>query len=281
MTKWFQVVNAFKGNKKVLCAIRFCKIGVLHDYFKYNALDNRLVLGYGLEDIDYFGELEEGLTERFDGRLSTSPISTVGLEIIDRLILSLRQPKDALILNFLKHAFTNCLNLQYFKVSNFLLIQGHPNQRNSDLDETQNNLNMVHFICGAPNNNMLHVISEYLRNIEVLVFGSRSSSDNLILSLTYFINLKRSYLIIQGISEPLYVKFEYLDGKEQSYYYYDGSLIREDKQDSSYSCRSFTFICKRDTRFTVCVGSNESLLNFCIDTIQGDCHSISAILVFT
>ncbi|GAA5811279.1 hypothetical protein MFLAVUS_004712 [Mucor flavus] len=268
MTKWFQVVNAFKGNRKVVCTIVFRKIGVLHDYFKYNSLDNRLVLGYALEDVDYFGELEEGHTEHFDGRLPTGPISTVGLETIDRLILNLRQPEDAFILSFLKYAFTNCLNLRHLKVSSYLHIQGRPNQRNGDLDDIQNNLNMAHFICGAPNNNMLHVISVYLQNIEILVFGSNSSSDNLILRLTCFKNLKQSYFIIQDISKPLSVKFEYPDGKEQSYYYYDGSLIREDEHDASYSCQSFTFVCKRDTNFTVCFGSNESLMNFCIDTIQ-------------
>ncbi|KAG2230554.1 hypothetical protein INT48_009894 [Thamnidium elegans] len=287
MTKWFQVVNAFKGNKKALCTIVFRKIGVLHDYFKHNSLDNRLVLGYGLEDVDYFGELEEGHTEHLNGRLEEfalppRPISTAGLETIDRLTLSLsvRFLEDNFILNFLKYAFTNCLNLQYLKVSNYLQIHGCPDQVCGDLDDIQNNLKMVHFLCGAPTDGMLDMISAYLPDIEILIFGS-IGVYNVIMDLTPFKGLKQCYFIVQQVStdscKSVFINFKYPEGKQQ-WYYYDGTRKEfsavQDKQSLGYYNQSFTFICNKDINFTACSDSNEGLVNFDIKKLPDCCFHI-------
>ncbi|KAI8051764.1 hypothetical protein BDF21DRAFT_432099, partial [Thamnidium elegans] len=124
MSKWFQVVNAFKGSKKALCTVKFCGTSSSQDYFKYNALDGQLVLAYVLEDEDYHGlenEIQDVYNEidhrerediyNYDREdvdyyrrhdygpiystneslqgfpLPTSSISTIGPEIIDRFEL--------------------------------------------------------------------------------------------------------------------------------------------------------------------------------------------------
>ncbi|GAA5801385.1 hypothetical protein HPULCUR_006831 [Helicostylum pulchrum] len=320
MAKWFQVVNAFKGNKKALCTVKLCGTSPSRDYFKYNALDNQLILAYTLEDIDYrrlenadynvyYNEREDadyyeredadyyerediGYYEREDvyydereydihiyrsyetlseSAFPASFISTIGPEIIDRLELNLEKVSDNFVTKFLEYVFLSYINLQYLKVTDYFQIQGRSNHRNEELNSIRNNLKMVHFLSGTSTNNILNIIFKYLPDIEVLVLGNHSRY-NWNLDLTLFKSLKRCYVIIQHTSnhncEALNIKFDYTDGKKRRYYY-DGTaektLVREDIQRTIRLCRSFIFTCKKDTEFTVCFGSDESLLNFNID----------------
>ncbi|KAI9261841.1 hypothetical protein EDC94DRAFT_609038 [Helicostylum pulchrum] len=277
MAKWFQVVNAFKGNKKALCTVKLCGTSPSRDYFKYNALDNQLILAYTLEDVDYrrlenadynvyYNEREDadyyerediGYYEREDvyydereydihiyrsyetlseSAFPASFISTIGPEIIDRLELNLEKVSDNFVTKFLEY---------YLKVTDYFQIQGRSNHRNEELNSIRNNLKMVHFLSGTSTNNILNIIFKYLPDIEVLVLGNHN--------LTLFKSLKRCY--------ALNIKFDYTDGKKRRYYY----DVREDIQRTIRLCRSFIFTCKKDTEFTVCFGSDESLLNFNID----------------
>ncbi|KAI8051721.1 hypothetical protein BDF21DRAFT_404257 [Thamnidium elegans] len=289
MTRWFQVVNAFRGNKKTLCNVKFCGSSSSQDYFKYNALENQLILAYGLEDIDYYAREDGGHTFLSYGSLSefalpTRYISIIGPEIIDRLELKLGHMVDDFVMKFLRYAFKNCINLKHIKVAECLLIQACRNRRNNELNDIRNNLNMVHFLNGAPANNLFKLISIYLPDIEVLILGSRSIFD-LTFDLTVFKSLKRCYFIIQQIpsySGSVTIKFEYTDGKKQRYYY-DGKvqkiLVREDIQRTSYPGRSFTFSCEKDIEFIVCFGSDQSLLEFDVDKLQGSCYRIPTYLI--
>ncbi|KAI8051761.1 hypothetical protein BDF21DRAFT_468569 [Thamnidium elegans] len=302
MSKWFQVVNAFKGNKKALCTVKFCGTSPPQDYFEYSSSDKQLVLTYGLDDVDYYGlenEIEDADYYRRRGYgsiygayeslpefpLPTISISTIGPEIIDRLELDLNKVADDFIMKFLKYVFINCINLQYFKVTGCLQIQGCPNQRKNGLDGIQNNLKMVHFLSSAPANNLFKTISTYLPDIEVLVLGSRGRFNSN-LDLTPFKCFKKCYIVVQQTSndkcEALNIKFKYTDGKKQ-WYYYDGTvkkaLVRQDIRSTIYLCRSLTFTCKKDTEFNVCFGTDKSLLNFDIDKPHVSCYCIAMDLI--
>ncbi|GAA5811280.1 hypothetical protein MFLAVUS_004713 [Mucor flavus] len=291
MIRWFQVVNAFRGNKKAVCNVKFYGSSSSQDYFTYNASENQLVLSYGLEDIDYYGREEDGNIYQFYGSLSefalpTRPTSIIGSEIIDRLELNLGLTTEAFVTNFLIGVFINCVNLQYLKVTDYLQLQASRTRRNNELNGIRNNLKMVHFLNGAPTSNLFKVVSTYLPDIEVLVLGSRSILD-LKLDLTVFTSFKRCYFIIQqtpSYCRSVTIKFEYTDGKKQRYYY-DGKvrkiLVREDIQTAiidGYPGRSFTFTCEKDIEFTVCFGSNESLLEFDVDKLRGSCYRIPTYL---
>ncbi|KAI8051736.1 hypothetical protein BDF21DRAFT_468550 [Thamnidium elegans] len=302
MSKCFQVVNAFKGNKKALCTVKFCGTSPPQDYFEYSLSDKQLILTYGLDDVDYYGlenEIEDADYYRRRGYgsiygtyeslpefpLPTISISTIGPEIIDRLELDLNKVADDFIMKFLKYVFINCINLQYFKVTGCLQIQGCPNQRKNGLDGIQNNLKMVHFLSSAPANNLFKTISTYLPDIEVLVLGSRGRFNSN-LDLTPFKCFKKCYIVVQQTSndkcEALNIKFKYTDGKKQ-WYYYDGTvkkaLVRQDIRSTIYLCRSLTFTCKKDTEFNVCFGTDKSLLNFDIDKPHVSCYCIAMDLI--
>ncbi|GAA5811321.1 hypothetical protein MFLAVUS_004754 [Mucor flavus] len=340
MTWWFQVVNAFKGDKKALCTVKFCGTSSSQDYFKYSALDNQLILAYTLEDVDYraleninyneseyvyyneredanhyvredeideavhyeredvyysereyeyYSEIDEAdfyesenvyYGERgYDSHiyrpceslsksaLPISFISIIGPEIIDRVELNLEEVSDNV----------------YLKVTGYFQIQRRPNHRNEELNGTQNNLKTLHFLSGAPANNILNSIFKHLPDIEVLVLGTRGKYNSS-LDLRQFKSLRRCYIIIQQTStyncEALTIKFNCTDGKKRQYYY-DGAvkktLVREDIRGSIRICRSFTFTFEKETEFFVYFDSGESILNFNIDKHPDSCIPVNFI----
>ncbi|GAA5801350.1 hypothetical protein HPULCUR_006796 [Helicostylum pulchrum] len=290
MTRWFQLVNAFRGNKNALCTVKFCGTRSSQDYFTYNVLENQIILSYGLEYIDYHGREDGDHIYRFYRSLSEfalpiRSISIIGPEIIDRLELNLGRTADGFVMKFLRYAFINCINLQYLQVTDYLQIRACRNQRNNELKGIRNNLKAVHFPTSAPINNLIKVISTYLPDIEVLVLGSRNIFD-LKLDLTVFTSLKRCYFIIQQAHSyrgSVTIRFNYTDGKKQRYYY-DGTvqqiLVRKDIQgDISNPRQIFIFDCEKDIKFTVCFGSEQSILEFDVDKLQGICYRIPTYLI--
>ncbi|KAI8051763.1 hypothetical protein BDF21DRAFT_498290 [Thamnidium elegans] len=276
--KWFQVADAFKGNKNVLCSVKFCKPNSLQDYFEYSSSDKQLTLTRGWTAAHDILE-GDSFTYRYNAPLSDLPfptafISTILPGIINRLDFDLggMSVHDEVV--YLKYALSNCINLHYLRIGEYTKIQGCPNQRNSEVDSILISSKMVYFICSEPTADALSVISSYLPNIELLVFANYSN-DNVTWNLTYFKNLKRCYFLIQTITaynrEPLLFKFEYTDGKEQSYYYENGSLVRQIKRPFR---TSYTIICKKDTDFTLCFELNKNLWNFDIGKLQENRYRI-------
>lgn len=117
MNQWFQVANAFKGNKKALCTVKFYGANSLQDHFKYSSLDKRLIFDFELAAVDIFkeeGDPEHGFFRRFSKFISPNrSISTIGPEFVDCLELNLGKQEDYVVLAFLEYALINYINLQY------------------------------------------------------------------------------------------------------------------------------------------------------------------------
>lgn len=278
MTRWFQLVNAFKGGKKAFCNVKFCGSGRMQDHFEYDALEKQLYLVYGFEDAENYENEDPFLSFTLPDR----SLSNIGPEIINQLKLSLSEQVDSNALNFLEYGFKNCINLQYLEVESYLVIQGYTEEKNGAVDGIQNDLDMVHFQSGVPTVDVLDMIYTYLPNIEVLIFGSYGSNYTMKLDLTRFESLKRCYFLLQQACTDIYrsasINFEYQGGKEQGYYY-DGRSkkysVVQNKRTFGYYCQYFTFLCNNnDIEFTVCSDSKYSLLNFNIDKLPDSCYHI-------
>ncbi|KAI8047778.1 hypothetical protein BDF21DRAFT_206394 [Thamnidium elegans] len=139
---------------------------------------------------------------------------------------------------------------------------------------------MVHFLSGPPTDDVLDVISTYLPDIEVLIFGS-VKKYNVIMDLAPFKSLKRCYFVIQQSStnshKSISINFKYPDGKEREYYYNSKRKkfsAAQDKRSTSYSRQPFSFLCNKDVEFTVCFVSIYGILNFNIDKLPDSCYHI-------
>ncbi|KAI9261885.1 hypothetical protein EDC94DRAFT_659618 [Helicostylum pulchrum] len=278
MTRWFQLVNAFKGSKKAFCDVTFCGSARMQNTFEYDTLNNQLSLVHGFDDAEDYDD-KEPILLKFT--LPDKSIATIGPEIINRLELRISSVwVDFNILNFLEYGFKNCINLQCLEVESYLVIQGCTEEKIGAIDDIQNNLNMVHFQSGAPTTDVLDMLYTYLPDIEYLIFGSADSNYTMRLDLTPFKSLKRCYFILQqdSMDKSASINFEYQDGKEK-WYYYDGKSkefsVVQDKLTFGYYCQSFTFLCNNnDIEFTVCSNSNYSLLNFNMDKLPDTCYHI-------
>lgn len=141
LTKLFQAVDAIKWSKSVSCDITFVGFHVeVFDQFMYISSDKRISLVYGLDGGNF--EDEEPLT---DFPIHNRSILNVGLESVDRLVLDIEN-YDSNVMKFLKYAFTNCVNLLYLKIPDYLEIQKCPGHAVSELGSLENNLRMINFL---------------------------------------------------------------------------------------------------------------------------------------
>ncbi|KAI9362730.1 hypothetical protein BD770DRAFT_407819 [Pilaira anomala] len=268
--KWFQMANAFKGKKKVQTISKFyCISDTLREGFKYNKLNNRITLFYGIEEKD--------ITNR-EKNIFYSPaklVPSIGAEIITHLNLSswsiMRD--EEFIHHFLKFGLTECTNLEYFNLSSYLILDRLPRKEtNNSNGGTQNNLRMAQFRI-EPSTGILEVVSTYLPNIQIIVLEGQELYK-LDMDLTRFKKLEYFCLYVNQPFNPMAISFEYIDRSKQNYYLGENSKRVEyrnfDSYEHYYCQQTFAFKCEKTIHFTVCFAPVGKRLNdFDIEKFEG------------
>lgn len=119
MTLFFQVLNAFKGDKRVLCSANFSDNKPLHKTMTY--LNGVLEIDYGLDDQDIHehdnqDDTTEGLN--FELFVPDKTVSNIGLEIINRVKFELYTRDNQLSASkVLTYSLTHCPYLQYVEMN--------------------------------------------------------------------------------------------------------------------------------------------------------------------
>ncbi|GAA5801348.1 hypothetical protein HPULCUR_006794 [Helicostylum pulchrum] len=225
-------VDAIKWSKSVSCDITFVGFHVeVFDQFMYISSDKRISLVYGLDGGNF--EDEEPLT---DFPIHNRSILNVGLESVDRLVLDIEN-YDSNVMKFLKYAFTNCVNLLYLKIPDYLEIQKCPGHAVSELGSLENNLRMINFLS-------IEASNKYFTCFDWTM------------DLTCLKSLDRCYCSVDQYSmspfaPDLSIKFKYLDGNQKLYYYNTKRKKFLAKKGKQNTLQLYTFICEKGIDFVI------------------------------
>lgn len=271
LKKWFQLANAFKGKKKVQTIAKFYRItNTLREGFKYSKLNNTITLFYGIEEEDTTNR------ERNIFYSSVKLVPSLGAEVITHLNLSAwwsMMREEEFIHHFLKFGLTECTNLEYLNLSNYVILGRLPSKETKVSNGgTQNNLRMAQF-CIGPSTGVVEVVSTYLPNIQIIVLGGQELYE-LDMDLTRFKKLEYFYLYVNQLFNPMAISFEYIDRSKQNYYLGNNSKRVEyrnfDSYEHYYCRRTFAFKCEKTIHFTVCFAPAGKRLNdFDIEKFEG------------
>ncbi|KAG2214331.1 hypothetical protein INT47_000887 [Mucor saturninus] len=200
-TIFFTLLNAFKGDKQLYCKADYGDFRSPHKGMVHTK--DELRVEYGLSYHDYLqinenvqNDSDEDGDEETDVRpsnrtvhikLPDTSISSIGPEIIHHLSVTMCNSNPDLPVNFLRYAFLNCPNLQYFFyysmndpyyhicIGNSIDIGSHSQEKKNSLTNTaQENITVAKFQNMLPSEEIMELLNTYSPRIETIVCGCKN-----------------------------------------------------------------------------------------------------------
>ncbi|GAA5817213.1 hypothetical protein MFLAVUS_010756 [Mucor flavus] len=175
MTKYLQLLNAFRGARYVYCEARFFESNEDEKtscQFDYNS-SGRLYTTYVTYDNDFHGP------DNADLDLPDKASSIIGLEIFDDLKIVIWQYHADFVYESLKYSFINCPKLQSFRLyyieshhEGRVSAIGYMHERKDPMGSDQSNytIDVLKMEYISPLQHHFDLVATYLKDIAVIWF---------------------------------------------------------------------------------------------------------------
>ncbi|GAA5809719.1 hypothetical protein MFLAVUS_003132 [Mucor flavus] len=246
MTKYFKLLNSFKGTRQTHCEANFnnvtSKMKCLCDSFRFNTLD-RLFATYNLHRSDLYGSDTDMMA------VPDKTSSIIGPEIFHFLEFKLSNLcSDGDLLRVLKYSFTKCPKLQSINIMFDFDGLLHPSlslrHKNGEIssDQATCDINFLQMDRIRPVKNLFDLVTTHLQNIEFISLKAIDwgrEFDDPIIDLTGFKKLKSFEYISTNnrfVKENQFISIKYINGREER------RFLDYDKTKGSDSL-DFTLLC--------------------------------------
>lgn len=266
MTLFFQVLNAFMGNKKVFCTAEFSDFRSNDKTMSYS--NGVLNVIYGLTHQDIYGHNQNRARFDFELVVPDKTVSVIGPEIFNQLNFNVCTADDQLAAyKILKYILTNCHYLQYVEfvaINDYCLefnLSSHINRLSyysckkiKPSTKTEDNLKVIKFVNFIPSGDFMNVLAAYLPNAYYFRCDTRDRSDHdeeappLLIDLSDFKKLETINLNMEFYLTEFYnsfkLKINYINGQELIEFKKAGSTSSDTNQEIS-SVPTLTINCKK------------------------------------
>ncbi|GAA5806361.1 hypothetical protein HPULCUR_011894 [Helicostylum pulchrum] len=224
MTKYFKLLNSFRGARQTHCTAHFKDTGgkmrYLGNSFRYNSLGG-LFVTYALYRSDFHGSIIADIS------VPDKAISIIGLEIFDVLEFNLSSLYDDDVYRVLNYSLSNCPRLLSLNVMWDLLGGLHSSlsfgHKDGQIyfDQANHDINFLQMDHIRPTKNIFDFVTTHLRNIEIVSLKAKDWSwvyNKHVIDLTGFKKLKSFIYIsthIRFTKEDKFVLIKYTNGTEE------------------------------------------------------------------
>ncbi|KAI9346376.1 hypothetical protein BD770DRAFT_446760 [Pilaira anomala] len=225
MTLFFQILNAFKGGKNVLCTADFSDKNSIYQMMSYS--NGVLNISYGLKYQDMYRRNQDGDTRSdFELVLPDKTVSSVGPEIFNRIKFCLSTTNDQLLTyKILNYSLNNCPHLQYVKFvgtkdhyplfylhSTSVRANFYSNESLAPLTKTEENIKFIRILHFVPSYDFINMLATYLPNISYLDYRSNHNevTPSAFIDFSKLKNLEKFDL---NVNRYCKLKINYIDEK--------------------------------------------------------------------
>ncbi|GAA5799676.1 hypothetical protein HPULCUR_005093 [Helicostylum pulchrum] len=175
MTKYFKLLNAFRGTRQTYCKAKFTELDIqeLSECIFHCDSSYGLYTAYCMYDNDFHGPDNADLD--LPGRTS----SIIGPEIFDNLQIDIFRDNSDLKYQYLKYSFLNCPELQSFELHYYAYWYGemvstikytHNKENPIGSDQPNYEIDLLEIEHIIPDQHFFNLVTTYLKDIELKAF---------------------------------------------------------------------------------------------------------------
>ncbi|KAI9270126.1 hypothetical protein EDC94DRAFT_645545 [Helicostylum pulchrum] len=175
MTKYFKLLNAFRGTRQTYCKAKFTELDIqeLSECIFHCDSSYGLYTAYCMYDNDFHGP------DNADLDLPDRTSSIIGPEIFDNLEIVIFRDNSDLKYQYLKYSFLNCPELQSFELHYYAYRYGemvstikytHNKENPIGSDQPNYEIDLLEIEHIIPDQHFFNLVTTYLKDIEVISF---------------------------------------------------------------------------------------------------------------